>query len=141
MPLRLLAAILVSLAAASLFARLGFWQLARHAERRDFNRLVASRVDSLPVPLQALPRDTALARFRRVRVEGMFDWEHQIVLAARSRSGSPGVYLLAPLRRAGTDSAVLVNRGWVYSPDALRVDLARWGEADSASLEGFVLPW
>jgi surfeit locus 1 family protein len=138
---RQLAAILVSLAAAALFARLGAWQLSRHVERREFNRLVASRVDSLPVPLEALPTDTALTRFRRVRVAGTFDWEHQVVLASRSRNGSPGVYLLAPLRRAGRDTAVLVYRGWVYSPDALRVDLARWREPDSAAFEGFVLPW
>ena len=138
---RQLVAIVVSLLFAALFARLGVWQLSRHGERRDFNRLVASRVDSVPVPLEGLPADTALARFRRVRVEGTFDWAHQIVLASRSRNGSPGVYLLAPLRRAGTDTAVLVYRGWVYSPDALRVDLARWREPDSATIDGFVLPW
>jgi surfeit locus 1 family protein len=138
---RQLAAIVVSLLFAALFARLGVWQLSRHVERRAFNRLVASRVDSLPVPLEALPADTALTRFRRVRVEGTFDWEHQIVLASRSRNGSPGVYLLTPLRRSGLDTAVLVYRGWVYSPDALRVDLARWREPDSAAFDGFILPW
>ena len=138
---RQLAAILVSLLCAALFARLGVWQLSRHAERRGFNRLVASRADSIPVPLAALPADTALARFRRVRVAGVFDWAHQVVLAGRSRNGSPGVYLLAPLRPPGSDTAVLVYRGWVYSPDAMRVDPARWREADTSAFEAFVLPW
>ena len=138
---RQLLAIVIALAAATLFGRLGFWQLGRLAERREFNELVASRADSLPVPLAALPADTGLSRFRRVRVEGRYDWEHQIVLTGRSRNGSPGVHLLAPLLPSGRDTALLVYRGWVYSPDAMRVDLARWREPDSASFDGFVLPY
>jgi surfeit locus 1 family protein len=139
-PLQLLA-ILISLGAATLFGRLGVWQLERLGERRAFNALVASRVDSLPVPLAGLPADTGLARFRRVRVEGTYDFEHQIVVTGRSRNGSPGVHLLTPLLLQGSDTAVLVHRGWVYSPDATRVELARWDEAESASFEGFVLPF
>ncbi len=138
---RQILAIVIALAAAALFSRLGFWQLGRLSERREFNELVASRADSLPVPLAALPADTGLSRFRRVRVEGTFDWEHQIVLTGRSRNGSPGVYLLTPLLPSGRDTALLVYRGWVYSPDAMRVDLARWRESDSSSFDGFVLPY
>lgn len=141
MSARQLLAMVIALAAAALFGRLGFWQLGRLAERREFNALVASRVDSLPVMLAALPADTGRSRFRRVRVEGTYDWEHQVVLTGRSRNGSPGVYLLTPLLPVGADTALLVYRGWVYSPDAMRVDLARWREADTASLEGFVLPY
>lgn len=141
MTARSILAIVISLVFAALFARLGFWQLDRLSQRRAFNALVASRVDSLPVPLAGLPADTGLARFRRVRVEGRYDWEHQIVLTARSRNGSPGVYLLTPLMPSGSDTALLVYRGWVYSPDALRVDLARWREPDTTSFQGFVLPY
>ena len=141
MSARQIVAIVLSLGFATLFARLGIWQLDRLSERRAFNSLVASRVDSLPVPLAALPADTGLSRFRRVHVEGTYDWEHQIVLTARSRNGSPGVHVLTPLLPAGSDTAILVYRGWVYSPDALRVDLARWREPDTASFDGFVLPY
>ncbi len=138
---RQLLAIVIAVTAAALFARLGFWQLGRLSERRAFNELVASRADSLPVPLATLPADTGRTRFRRVRVEGTYDWAHQIVLTGRSRNGSPGVYVLTPLRPTAGDTALLVYRGWVYSPDAMRVDLTRWREADTASFEGFVLPY
>jgi surfeit locus 1 family protein len=50
------------------------------------------------------------------------------VLAARSYQGSPGVYLFTPLHVAGKDTAILVNRGWIYAPDGASVDLARWRE-------------
>lgn len=125
--------------AAAICVRLGFWQLGRLADRRAANHLVATRLDSAVVPLAGLPADTALARYRRVVVEGTYDPAHEIVLAGRSRNGSPGVNLLTPLRIAGSDTAVLVNRGWVYSPDARVVERERWGEPVGARVEGFVL--
>ena len=48
---------------------------------------------------------------------------------------------MTPLRRTATDTAVLVIRGWVYTPDAKVVDFAYWRERDSASIEGYVLPF
>jgi surfeit locus 1 family protein len=60
-------------------------------------------------------------------------------LAARTRQGSPGANIVTPLRFAGTDTAVLVNRGWVYAPDAMTVNFARWREPDSASVSGYLV--
>lgn len=117
--------------AAALFSRLGVWQLHRLAERRARNALVVSRLDSAQVNVAALPRDTALARFRRVRVVGVPDYAHELILAARTHNGAPGVDLITPLRIAGTDTAVLLNRGWVYSPDAASIYEDRWRENDS----------
>jgi surfeit locus 1 family protein len=49
------------------------------------------------------------------------------------------VNIMTPLRVAGTDTAVLVNRGWVYAPDAMTADLERWREPASATATGFLL--
>lgn len=132
----LLLAIAVVVAGACV--RLGIWQLDRLEQRRASNALVASRLDSAIVAPAALPADTTAARYRRVRVTGTFDYEHEIVLAGRAREGSPGVNLLTPLRLAGTDTAILVNRGWVYAPDASTVTPADWREGDTATVTGFV---
>ena len=78
-----------------------------------------------------MPSDTAAARFRRVRVSGTPDYEHELIYGTRTRRGSPGVNFLTPIRRPGTDTAVLVNRGWVYSPDGSTVDASRWRDRDS----------
>jgi len=123
--------------AAALFVRLGVWQLSRLDERRARNRLVASRLESPPVDVTTLPKDTALAHYRRVRVAGERDYEHELVYAARTHNGAPGVDLLTPVRIAGSDTAVLVNRGWVYSPDGATVDLAQLRDRDS-TFEGYV---
>ena len=118
--------------------RLGVWQLGRLGERRAANALVRSRLDSAAVPPERLPADTGRARYRRVVLRGRYDFAQQVVLAGRSRNGSPGVNLLTPLRIAGRDTAILVNRGWVYSPDATGVDADRWREPDAAEVEGLV---
>ena len=117
--------------------RLGFWQLSRLHQRRARNAIVSSHLDSAEVDVRALPRDSLAARFRRVRVTGSPDYAHELIYAARSHAGSPGVNFLTPVRIAGSDTAVLVNRGWVYAPDGATVDQTRWREADT-TFRGFV---
>jgi surfeit locus 1 family protein len=125
-------------AAAILFMRLGFWQVSRLHERQARNAVIAAQQHDAPVNFLSLPRDTALAHYRAATLEGRYEYEHELLLAGRSRNGSPGVELLTPVRVAGSDTAVLVNRGWVYSPDASSVDRARWREQDSARVTGYV---
>lgn len=137
MSTRTLIAAAIALGMAALFARLGVWQLDRLAERRALNAELASRLSDPPVSPAELPADTALVWYRRVRVTGTFDYDHQIILTGRSRRGAPGVYIVTPLRPDGGGSAVLVYRGWVYSPDASTVDLALWHEPEHATVEGY----
>jgi surfeit locus 1 family protein len=127
----------IAVVCAAIFVRLGIWQLHRRGERRARNALVLSRLDEPQADVESLPRDTAALRFRRVVVRGVPDYDHELVYAARSYRGSPGVNLLTPVRFAGRDTAVLVNRGWVYAPDGATVDLARWRERDS-TFTGYV---
>ncbi|MBI3791719.1 MAG: SURF1 family protein [Gemmatimonadetes bacterium] len=130
--------ILIATLAALGMVRLGVWQLSRLGERRAFNATLRSRLDSGVVRPEALPTDTALVRYRRVRLDGVYDAEHEMQLTARSRNGSPGVFLVTPLRRPGRDTAILVVRGWVYSPNAKDVaDLARWRSGAVANVAGF----
>jgi surfeit locus 1 family protein len=129
--------VVIAVLLAALFVRLGLWQLDRRRERQARNALITARLDSAEVDVAALPRDSATARFRRVRVTGIADYEHELIYAARSYRGSPGVNLLTPIRIAGKDTAVIVNRGWVYAPDGVTVDEARWRERDS-TFTGYV---
>lgn len=136
-PRKLILSVL-SVSAAAVFVSLGVWQLGRLDERRDQNAFLASRRFAPEIPLEQLPADTGAARFRRVRLRGVYDFSHEIVHTLRGRSGSPGVNILTPLRRAGNDTAVLVNRGWVYAPDGITIDTKRWRERDTLDGSGFV---
>jgi len=127
---------LASIAAATC-VRLGFWQLSRLRERQVRNAAVAAAQYGRPVPIAAMPRDSS-ARYRPAVVTGRLDYEHELVLSGRTHQGSPGADLLTPIRIAGADTAVLVNRGWVYSPNAATVERSRWREGDSVTITAYV---
>jgi surfeit locus 1 family protein len=135
---RLTLFVAIAVVVAAVCARLGFWQLSRLEQRKARNALVGARLTGAPIDVSALPRDTAAANFRRVRVAGVPDYAHELIHAGPSRRGSPGVNLFTPIRFPGNDTAMLVNRGWVYSPDAARVDLTKWHDRDSVFV-GYVV--
>jgi surfeit locus 1 family protein len=116
--------------------RLGFWQLERLRERRERNAQVLARLGEPPVPLENLPRNSTV-RFRRVTTSGVYDFDNEFVVTTRTRNGAPGVHIITPLRRPGSDTAVLINRGWAYTPDGMRVDLGVFREDSNAIIDGF----
>ena len=122
---------------AAIFVRLGFWQLHRLGERRARNALVMQRLQAPDADVAALTGDSASMRFRHAHVTGTPDYDHELVYAARSYRGSPGVNILTPIHVAGRDTAVIVDRGWVYAPDGETVDLAKWHDRDSV-FSGYV---
>jgi surfeit locus 1 family protein len=130
--------LLVSFCVGLLFLRLGVWQLERLAERRARNALVVRRLAEPPRAVAELPRDTAAAHYMIAHFFGRYDFAHELLLAYRSREGSPGVHFITPLRVPGMDTAVLVDRGWVYAPDAETVDSMRWREPADVDATGYI---
>ena len=117
--------------------RLGFWQLERLRERRQTNAQVLARLGEVPVSFETLPRNSSV-RFRRVTTTGIYDFGNEFVQTTRTRNGAPGVHIITPLRIPGSDTAVLVNRGWAYTPDGMKVDLSVFREDSNAVIDGFV---
>ncbi len=78
------------------------------------------------------------ARQRRVVAQGVYDFSAERTWPGRSFQGTPGVALVTPLRLAD-GSAVLVDRGWVPSPDAFHVDHTLYREPDSTTVTGIAL--
>ncbi|HZI30225.1 MAG TPA: SURF1 family protein [Gemmatimonadaceae bacterium] len=128
---------LFSLAVSLGCIRLGFWQLERLRARRAQNAQVLARLAEAPVPLEHLPRNSTV-RFRRVTTTGTYDFANEFVVTTRTRNGAPGVHIITPLRRTGTDTAFLVNRGWAYTPDGMTVDLNVFREDSAGIIDGFV---
>jgi len=116
---------------------MGKWQLNRLAQRRARNAVLAARLESPPLPVR---RDIMAisARQRRVVAQGVYDFSAERTWPGRSFQGTPGVALVTPLRLAD-GSAVLVDRGWVPSPDAFHVDHALYREPDTATVTGIAL--
>lgn len=120
----LVGSVLVFLVAATC-VRLGIWQLDRLEQRRALNALALERMSQPPVDGDAVPQDSAGAAWHRLALTGSCEGE-PIVLAARSRHGSPGAHLLCRFRTVG-GRLLLLDRGWVSSADARTVppDLLR----------------
>ena len=128
----LVAAVIV----AAVCVRLGLWQLDRLGQRKVRNAGIAAAFREVPVTAETAIRDS-VTRFRRVRVSGQWDYFRESTVGGRTRSGSPGVHVVTPVTLAD-GASILVNRGWVYSPDARTIDLARWHEGTRAELVGYV---
>jgi surfeit locus 1 family protein len=127
---RLIAFVALAVVLGALFVRLGLWQLDRRGERRAMNERVSGQLRRPAVPIAELLADSDAVN-RPATIMGMPDLANEIVVTGRSSSGSPGVHIFTPLRIPGRDTAILVNRGWVYAPDAATVDLNRWRETRS----------
>ena len=101
----------ILIAAVPLFVSAGFWQLSRAAEKQA---LLAQFEQALQRPVsEQLEPDAPLTenKYRRFRVRGRFDTEHQVLLDNMTQGGVNGYQVLTPLRMAGW--TVLVNRGWI----------------------------
>lgn len=129
----------LAFALATLFVALGFWQLRRRQERKARNVEIAAARALPPVVLPAQGLPPQALRDRRARARGVYDYAHERVWGGRTFREAPGVALLTPLRLAD-GSAVFVDRGWVPSPDARRIDHLRYREGDSVTVDGLALP-
>jgi len=132
--------VIIAIVFSAMCISLGFWQIRRLAWRRALNAHVEHRLSEPPVTVDSLPRDSAGMHYRQVIVRGTFDYAHQIVLADRTRNGSPGVFIVTPVHMPGRDTALLVTRGWVYAPDGVRADLSKWRESDTVSAIAYAQP-
>jgi surfeit locus 1 family protein len=128
----------IGVVVAAVCIRLGFWQLDRREQRAMHNAMVEANAAAAPVPLPRLAMPDESLHYRRVLVRGRWDYNHEIALTGRTRNGAPGVHIFTPLVPNGIEQAILVNRGWVYSPDAASVTFEDWREGDTASFVGFV---
>ncbi|MBY0488287.1 MAG: SURF1 family protein [Gemmatimonadaceae bacterium] len=132
----------LTVVASAVCVRLGIWQLSRLQERRAKNAVMIARGAMPAVSVSALrAEDTTATHWRRATLRGVADYAHEAVYATRSQAGSPGVYLLTPVRPLDADwgdTAVLLLRGYVYAADGRTIDHAKAREGDTLALEGLI---
>jgi surfeit locus 1 family protein len=129
---------LLVLAGAMIMGRLGIWQLDRMAQRQAINDTINTRLAQPATTLAGAPLDLQALDYRRVEARGVYDLSQEIVLRNRALDGAPGVHVLTPLRLAGSDMAVLVDRGWIpldqAAPEARRAFAPAAGEVAVAGV-------
>jgi len=117
----------LAIAVAVVCVRLGFWQLDRLEQRRALNVAHAAALALEPLDLNAtglsvLSGEADALLYRRGVARGRFDHGTEFLLRGRSHGGRPGVHVVSPLQLAGEPGVLLVNRGWIPSPDGATAD-------------------
>jgi surfeit locus 1 family protein len=102
-----------AVAGIALTLALGQWQIGRAAYKENLQQRfdAQSREPALRVGGEPVERDSIL--FRRVEVRGEFVPQHTVFVDNRIYKHQPGLHVATPLRIAGSQRHVLVNRGWV----------------------------
>lgn len=131
---------LLVILAMGVMARLGIWQLDRLAQRRAFNARVEAQLDAPPLILteNTFGLDLTAMEYRSVAVEGEYDPGQQIVLRNQAWVNRYGVHLLTPLRIKDSDTAVLVDRGWVPGEDFESGTLDQYNEPGVVEVQGML---
>ena len=122
--------------AAAGFARLGVWQLSRLRERRAANLITEAARRAPPVVLAPGQRGLDTLAERHLVARGRYDHAHDIVIRGDVLQGVPGVRLVTPLLLATGGPAVLVDRGFLPTPDAVTVDLHGAAEPGELTVRG-----
>lgn len=99
------------------FVGLGNWQLGKARTKETAQATLDGQRADAPVALNAsLIADPEALRLRPVIARGEYDARGQILIDNRVQHGRAGLHVLTPLRIAGSETRVLVNRGWIAAP-------------------------
>lgn len=104
---------LVTVVVWSLLMGLGFWQLDRAQQKRELLSQFETQGGDAPIAVLGMATGYQGLDYQRATVRGRFDVRHQFLLDNRTYQGWAGYHVLTPLRIAGSERALLVNRGWV----------------------------
>jgi surfeit locus 1 family protein len=102
--------LVAALLAAALTARLGVWQLDRAAQKIALQ--TALEAEAGKPALTNVQLEGAGQVHRRVALRGTWLPERTVWLDNRPMDGHTGFFVVTPLRLAGRDDAILVQRGW-----------------------------
>ncbi|MGZ8230177.1 MAG: SURF1 family protein [Burkholderiales bacterium] len=132
---------LAALVGVAVTISLGNWQLNRAAEKRALKAQVDAYAAQPPIHVSAVELPAADIEHRRVEARGSFDPRHAVYVDNRLRHGVPGYHVVMPLKLAGGERHVLVNRGWVARrPDRRDLPEVRTPRGDVAVSGMAVIP-
>jgi len=108
---------LAALIAVLLTLYLAIWQQGRAAEKRTLQAEYSARTEAPPVVLSSSLKNIENVgdyRYRLATARGEWQAANQIFIDNKfSDGGAVGYHVITPLKIAGNNSVVLVNRGWV----------------------------
>ena len=108
---------LVTICLIPLFIKLGMWQ----HNKADQKMALQAQYDASSSHLaEAIPNDLSHPeelRYKQIEVTGEYVKQYQILLDNQVEGETAGYHVITPLKIAGKDVLVLVDRGWVVASD------------------------
>lgn len=114
--------ILLTLICIPLFIKLGLWQYNKAEQKRLIQDAYSqSRTDAaLPFPLDLNNQSESQIenwKYKKVVVSGEYDSKNQFLLDNQVENERAGYHVITPLKIAGSNQYVLINRGWILAKD------------------------
>lgn len=104
---------LAMLLGLAMFIYLGLWQAGKGDRLALELAQRAQRSQLGPVVMTGELLDAQAAQDAAFTVLGTYEAQHQIFLDNRQENDQPGVHVITPLKIDGSETRILVNRGWV----------------------------
>lgn len=98
------------------FVSLGLWQWRKAEDKTQLQAELDVRSHGAPVAMPTRPVEAETLRYRRVVLRGRYDAGRQILIDNQVHQERAGYHVITPLRLAGSEMHVLVNRGWLPAP-------------------------
>lgn len=105
---------MLAAAGCALAIALGNWQSRRAEQKQALGAQVDLALASAPLELSPAAREDLI--MKHVAARGEFAPERTVFLDNRLRHGRPGYEVVTPLKLAGSEQHVLVDRGWLEAP-------------------------
>ena len=103
-----------ALAGVVITLALGQWQLGRASEKQSLQAAIDGQARKPALTGADVSASTALTDVihRQARLQGQWLTEGTVYLDNRQMAGRPGFFVLTPLRLTGSNTLVMVQRGW-----------------------------
>lgn len=111
-----------------LFIKLGLWQYNKAALRQSIQDQYQTSLSKQTAQLTDYLTTPQALQFQQVSVSGHYEPQYQFLIDNQVENSQAGFHVITPFKIEGTDSYVLVNRGWIA------------GTADHQSVPSFVTP-
>ncbi|KAI8901712.1 SURF1 family-domain-containing protein [Globomyces pollinis-pini] len=128
---------------------LGVWQIKRKQWKENLIEKAKSHIHDPPIPLPTLDEIDESMEFTRVKTNGKFLYDKEILVGPRprnhamensaagdGRSTTNSGYLVYTPFQLSNGECILVNRGWL--PLGLRDSKTRFDIKDQVDIEGFI---
>lgn len=104
---------LAAIAGVAATVALGNWQLGRGQDKAALAQRIAAANRDAQIELSQTEARAEDVAWHRVEVRGRFEPKYAVLIDNRILHGVVGYQVVMPLRIAGGERHVLVNRGWV----------------------------